>query len=129
MNNRADANGDFDFTATQIQFALEAALQDFIADHLTLTARFGYHMGENIVNNDGDDSLNVDGGDAANNPVWGSYDPANTGFTQTTMGYEIGIDYWGLNIKYGAFDRDLGDGSADALSAASRFSVGYKVTF
>jgi len=121
MNNRADDNGEYEYTSSMTQFAIAMKLHELV-EHMTVTGRFGYHTGTNIVANDGPGVGNTD------NQVWDSYDAANNGLTQTTMGYEVDVDYWGLALKYGVYERDLGTGE-DGTTAASKFSVGYKVTF
>lgn len=111
------------YTATVLQYSVGVQFNEFILPESTLGVRYGSYTGTNItvepnVNGSGDFASDISDGDEP-----------NTG-TQTTDGYEIVWNYYGLEFAYGAYLNVNPDASPNAGSTGGQaFTVSYTVEF
>jgi peptidoglycan hydrolase CwlO-like protein len=91
------------YTATELQFSVELALNEFIFDETTLRARYGTWIGTNVAN-------------------IARTDENLLGDVTTVSGYELFLDYYGLEMSYGVY-------TLDDVAASQAFRVRYTVTF
>ena len=132
-NSHTDVEGEDDYTAEEFQYSVGVALNEFLFENSTLTAKYGYYSGTNVplvtTGDDGDDE-----GDTATD-IDGDDDP--NGATQTTTGYEIVWNYFDLELGYGAYTNEISgaDDAGDADTAGNRntggqfFTISYTVNF
>ncbi len=108
-----------DYTATELQFAVGVGFDEFLFENSALIARYGVYTGTNISLDydppgfDDDQATNISEGDV------------NNGVTQTTSGFEIGWQYYGLEFAYGAFSNSRGD----IDTGGQAFRIEYEVEF
>ena len=115
---------DAAYTATELQFAVGVALNDFLFDNSVAVLRYGYYSGTNISTDftpadfDDDSATNISEGDVPND------------VTQTASGYELGWQYYGLEFTYGAYTSTTPN--ADGVvgeTGGQAFRIQYEVTF
>ncbi len=94
-------------------------LNEFLFNNSLFTARYGYWTGEN-VNNDVPTADDTD--DTATN-ISGR-DMPGTG-AQTTTGYELMWQYYGLEFSYGGYLND----NAGVATGGQAFKIRYEVEF
>jgi uncharacterized coiled-coil protein SlyX len=105
------------YTATELQYAVELRLNQFLFENSTLAARYASYSGNNVATR----LANVgDGQDI-------SFDQINS--STTISGYEIQWDYWDLVFTYGTYVVNQTLEGVDASNAAQRFRVQYTVNF
>lgn len=101
------------YTASQLQFSVGLALNEFLLPHSVLTARYGNFLGTNT----------------AVNPASVFKGENRSGKATNTAGYEITWDYYDLEFAYGIYTND--DDSTDKKDpvTSQTFRIKYKVTF
>ncbi len=108
-----------DYTANELQFSVGVTLNEFLFNNSLFTARYGYWTGENVSNDytppgfADDSATNISEGDTPGTGV------------QTTSGYELMWQYYGLEFSYGAY-LNSNDGVATGGQA---FKIRYEVEF
>jgi hypothetical protein len=118
VNFRSTTNSQPEtFTATELQYAVELRLNQFLFENSTLAARYASYNGNNVATR----LANVgDGQDI-------SFDQINS--STTISGYEIQWDYWDLVFTYGTYVVSQTLEGTEASNAAQRFRVQYTVNF
>lgn len=118
VNFRSTTNSQPEtFTATELQYAVELRLNQFLFENSTLAARYASYNGNNVATR----LANVgDGQDI-------SFDQLNS--STTISGYEIQWDYWDLVFTYGTYVVSQTLEGVEASNAAQRFRVQYTVNF
>ncbi len=113
------------YTANEFQWSVGVALNKFLFQHSTLTARYGSWTGKNInlvtnTQRDSDTATDISGGDAYTN-----------GTQQNTTGYEVTWNYYDLALSYGAYSEHISGASAadGEATGGQAFSISYKVNF
>jgi len=107
------------YTAEVLQYSFGVTFNQFLLENSNLALRYGSFTGTNIeietnLNGEDDNATDISDGDAP-----------NTG-TQTTNGYEVLWNYYGLEFGYGAY---LNTRPGDIQTGGQRFSVSYTVNF
>lgn len=121
VNYRSTAYGVAGFTASELQWSVGVALDQFLfGENSTLTARYGSYNGTNVG------TFWTDG--AHGNPGVGTgWDADRGGAVTQTSGYEVFWNYWDLEFAYGTYT------TSDTLlgpdRTAQQFRVRYSVTF
>ena len=114
---------DAAYTATELQFAIGVAFNDFLFENSVAVVRYGVYSGTNISTDFdppgfGDSATNISEGDVPND------------ITQTASGYEIGWQYYGLEFSYGAYTSTTPDEDGDVGETGGQaFRIQYEVTF
>ncbi|ADI13180.1 S-layer homology domain-containing protein [Truepera radiovictrix] len=118
-----------DYTATVLQYSVGIQFTEFLLPESSLGVRYGSFTGENIVvepNTIGSGDFASDisgGGNAARRDVPG------TG-TQSTEGYEVVWNYYGLELAYGAYTNTNPPASPNpGLTGGQAFAIRYTVEF
>ena len=100
------------YTATQLQYSVGLALNEFLFQNSVLRVSYGSFSGTNTV---------LQGGVTA--------DLDRGGLTATTSGYELVWNYWDLELAYGTFVYDPDTAVANDETAAQTFRIRYRVNF
>jgi hypothetical protein len=108
-------SGVDNYTATQLQYSVGLALNEFLFQNSVLRVSYGSYSGTNTA---------FAGGAA---PVTSDLDRG--GLTATTSGYEIVWNYWDLEFAYGTFVFDPDTAVANDETAAQTFRIRYRVNF
>ena len=110
------------YTANVLQYSVGVNFNQFLLENSSLGVRYGYYSGTNVtinpnVNGSGDFASDISAGDTP-----------GTG-TQTTSGYEVVWNYYGLEFGYGAYVSDTSVGVPGGATGGQAFSILYTVTF
>ena len=107
------------YTSTELQYSVGITLNEFLFANSLFSARYGSYSGTNVNNtiiapgNTSDTATNISGNDAA-----------GTG-TQTTTGYELLWQYYGLEFSYGGYLND----NAGVATGGQAFKIRYEINF
>jgi len=104
------------YTATQLQYSVGLALNEFLFQNSVLRVSYGSYSGTNTnlaLNADTSVTADQDRGD----------------LTATTSGYEIVWNYWDLELAYGTFVFDPDTAVTGNETAAQTFRIRYRVNF
>jgi len=109
-------------TATVLQYSVGINFNQFLFENSTFGVRYGSYTATNVeietnLNGSDDSASDISDGDAP-----------NTG-TQTTDGYEIAWNYYGLEFGYGAYVNDTNGDEEGGATGGQAFSVAYTVNF
>ncbi len=110
------------YTANSLQYSVGIELNQFLLENSTLGVRYGSYTGTNIQIDP-----NVNGADDFASDI-SDGDEADTG-TQTTNGYEIVWNYYGLQFGYGAYVTDTDADAVGGETGGQAFSILYTVNF
>ena len=110
------------YTANSLQYSVGIEFNQFLLENSTLGVRYGSYTGTNIqinpnVNGSGDFASDISDGDTP-----------GTG-TQTTNGYEVVYNYYGLQFGYGAYVSDTNGALPGGATGGQAFSILYTVNF
>jgi len=111
-----------EYTATVLQYSVGINFNQFLFENSTFGVRYGSYTATNVeietnLNGSDDSASDISDGDAP-----------NTG-TQTTDGYEIAWNYYGLEFGYGAYVNDTNGDEEGGATGGQAFSVAYTVNF
>jgi uncharacterized coiled-coil protein SlyX len=106
-----------EYTSTELQYAVELRLNQFLFENSTLAARYASYNANNVNTR----LANVADGQAI------SFDQPNS--STTISGYEIQWDYWDLIFTYGTYEVSRTVEGTESATAAQRFRVQYTVNF
>ena len=110
------------YTANSLQYSVGINFNQFLLENSTLGVRYGSYTGTNIQINP-----NVNGSDDFASDI-SDGDTPGTG-TQTTSGYEVVYNYYGLQFGYGAYVSDTNGDAAGGATGGQAFSILYTVNF
>ena len=116
-----------DYTTDVLQYSVGLAFNQFLFENSVLGVRYGSFSGTNL-SLEPNTTEGIDGEDFASDI---SDDDANNGATQTTNGYEVTWDYYGLAFGYGVYfnTNPVGSPSTPGTTAGQAFSISYTVNF
>ena len=121
--DHTDVEDADDYTASYLQYSVGINFNQFLFENSTFGVRYGSFTGTNITvepNSNGSDDFASDIRDG---------DEPGTG-TQSTDGYELIWDYYGLEFAYGAYVNRNPDASPNPGNTGGQaFSVSYTVNF
>lgn len=126
MHSDVGANGvqQPNYTANELQFSVGVTLNEFLFNNSLFTARYGYWTGENVNNDLVPPALDANGNPVDTATNISGRDMPGTG-VQTTSGYELMWQYYGLEFSYGGY-LNTNDGEATGGQA---FKIRYEVDF
>lgn len=110
------------YTADVLQYSLGVNFNQFLLENSSLGVRFGSYTATNVQINP-----NVNGSDDFASDI-SDGDTAGTG-TQTTNGYEVVWNYYGLELGYGAYVNDTDTDADGGATGGQAFSILYTVNF
>ena len=119
-----------DYTATELQFAVGVGFDDFLFENSALIARYGVYTGTNISTDFDPPGFADDDGDFDDTATNISEGDVNNGITQTTSGFEIGWQYYGLEFAYGAYNSTTPNADGvEGETGGQAFRIEYEVEF
>lgn len=104
-------SGIEDYVSTELQYAVELRLNQFLFENSTLAARYAAYNGTNVSAVTANISSDVNGS------------------SLSTTGYEIQWDYWDLVFTFGTYSSVQTVNNVTSETAAQAFRVQYTVTF
>ncbi len=120
--DHTDVDGADPYNANELQYSVGVSFNQFLFENSTLGVRYGSFVGTNIQIDP-----NVNGADDFASDISDGDEP-DTG-TQTTNGYEVVYNYYGLQFGYGSYVTDTNGDAPGGATGGQAFSILYTVNF